>query len=119
MLLTLKRLINMTKKQITPEELRNKKLEFLDLLAEGKLSIGQATKFMRKITGLTQQEYAKRALGIYPRVLMEIEADKGNPTLKTLQKIAKPFGLKVAFIRDERKPTSSNSKKQEVVKNIV
>lgn len=29
---------------------------------------------------------------------MEIERDRGNPTLETLQKIARPFGLKVGFL---------------------
>jgi DNA-binding XRE family transcriptional regulator len=30
---------------------------------------------------------------------MEIEKDRGNPTLETLEKIARPFGLKVGFVR--------------------
>jgi transcriptional regulator with XRE-family HTH domain len=29
---------------------------------------------------------------------MEIERDRGNPTLETLEKIARPFGLKVGFV---------------------
>ena len=48
--------------------------------------------------GLTQTEYAEKVLKIYPRVLMEIEKDRGNPTLATLVKIAKPFGLRVGFV---------------------
>ena len=89
----------MKKKQYSTEELRSKKLELYNALAAGKLTIGQATKAMRKITGLTQPEYAQKVLGIYPRVLMDIEKDKGNPTLETLNKIAKPFGLKVVFAK--------------------
>ena len=46
---------------------------------------------------MTQKDYAEKVLKIYPRVLMEIERDKGNPTLETLQKIASPFGLVVRF----------------------
>jgi DNA-binding phage protein len=30
---------------------------------------------------------------------MEIEKDRGNPTLETLEKVARPFGLKVGFVR--------------------
>jgi len=53
---------------------------------------------MRKITGITQTEFAGKILKIYPRVLMELERDRGNPTLETLEKVAKPFGLKVGVV---------------------
>nr|MBW4056765.1 hypothetical protein [Pseudomonadota bacterium] len=35
------------------------------------------------------------------RTSMDIENDRGNLTLETLQKIAKPFGLKVGFVRTQ------------------
>lgn len=53
---------------------------------------------MRKIAGMTQTAYAEKILKIYPRVLMELERDRGNPTLATLEKVAKPFGLKMGFV---------------------
>lgn len=83
---------------------KEKEALYADLEA-GKLTLGQAARRMRKIVGLTQVEYAERALKIYPRVLMEIERDRGNPTLETLEKIGRAFGLKVGFVR-ERKGTS-------------
>jgi DNA-binding XRE family transcriptional regulator len=46
-------------------------------------------------------EYATKVLKIYPRVLMDLENDRGNPTLETLEKVAKPFRLKVAFVRQK------------------
>lgn len=70
-------------------------------LERGALTLGQATRRMRKIIGVSQAEYATRILKIYPRVLMDIENDRGNPTLETLEKVAKPFGLKVAFVREK------------------
>lgn len=70
-------------------------------LERGVLTLGQATRRMRKIIGVTQAEYATRVLKIYPRVLMDLENDRGNPTLETLEKVAKPFGLKVAFVRQK------------------
>jgi len=63
----------------------------------GRLSLGEATRRMRKIVGMTQPEYA-RLIGIAPRVLMDIERGHGNPRLNTLEKLAKPFGLRVGFI---------------------
>ena len=75
-----------------------KELLFTELAA-GSLTIGQATKRMRMIVGLTQIEYATKVLKIYPRVLMDIEKGRGNPTLETLEKLARPFGLTVGFVR--------------------
>lgn len=88
-------------KQRPPEEIRREKEVLYAAIAGGKLTIGQATRRMRKIVGMTQTEYAEKILKIYPRVLMEIERDRGNPTLETLQKIARPFGLKVGFVVKE------------------
>lgn len=83
----------------TREEARIRKIELYERIQAGQLTIGQATREMRKIIGMTQKEYAEKVLGIFPRVLMDIENDKGNPTLETLQKIAGPLGLKVGFLR--------------------
>jgi DNA-binding XRE family transcriptional regulator len=79
------------------EQRRTRTLALLDALTTGQLTIGQATREMRKITGQTQAKYAK-FLGIYPRVLLEIEHDRGNPTLETLQKIGKAYGLQIGFV---------------------
>ncbi|MBQ0759800.1 MAG: helix-turn-helix domain-containing protein [Gammaproteobacteria bacterium] len=81
-----------------PNNPTEKKLELQRQLADGELSLGQAARKMRKIVGMTQEDYAKNVLHIAPRALMEVERDKGNPTLETLKKIARPFGLEVGFI---------------------
>jgi len=86
-----------TKKR-TSEEIRKEKEALYAEIDQGLLTMGQAVRRMRKIVGMTQTEYAEKILKIYPRVLMEIERDRGNPTLDTLGKIARPFGLKVGFI---------------------
>lgn len=88
----------MRRKQLTREEMRAQKLLLYEKIREGELTIGQATRMMRRITGLTQKEYAEKILGIFPRVLMDLEKDKGNPTLETLEKVAKPFGLIIGFV---------------------
>jgi DNA-binding XRE family transcriptional regulator len=72
---------------------------FFKDLDEGNLSdLFDTIRRMRKITGLTQPEYAK-LIGIAPRVLIDIERGVGNPTLKTLNKIAEPFGLRIGLLR--------------------
>ena len=85
----------------TSEDIRAAKDALYTDLERGALTLGQATRRMRKIIGITQAEYATKVLKIYPRVLMDLENDRGNPTLETLEKVAKPFGLKVAFIRQK------------------
>lgn len=84
------------KKKAHRNELRH---EFYDDLDKGKLKeLPDTILRMRKITGLTQPEYAK-LIGIAPRVLIDLERGIGNPTLKTLEKLAAPFGLRVGLIR--------------------
>lgn len=78
------------------------KQELREALQAGELTLGQATKRMRKIVGMTQEEFAKTVLKITPRILVAIENDRGNPTLATLNKIAKPFGYDVGFVRRDR-----------------
>jgi DNA-binding XRE family transcriptional regulator len=89
---------NMRSRTRTTEEIRAEKEALYADIDAGLLTLGQATRRMRKIVGLTQKEYAEKVLKIYPRVLMEIERDQGNPTLETLNKIAAPFGLRVGFM---------------------
>lgn len=92
----------MRRKQLSREEMRTQKLLLYEKIKAGELTIGQATRAMRMITGLTQKEYAEKVLGIFPRVLMDLEKDRGNPTLETLEKVAKPFGLTVGFVYKDR-----------------
>ncbi len=76
---------------------------FFKDLDEGNLSdLFDTIRRMRKITGLTQPEYAK-LIRIAPRVLIDIERGVGNPTLKTLNKIAEPFGLRIGLLRRNKK----------------
>ena len=80
------------------EELEAKRAELRKALREGRLSIGQTVREMRRLTGLTQKEYAERVDKVFPRVLMEIERGTANPTLETLERLAKPWGWKVGFV---------------------
>lgn len=66
-------------------------------LAAGTLSLGQAVKGMRRLSRLTQPEFAAHR-GISLDALRQIESDRGNPTVATLNKIAQIFGLHVGFV---------------------
>lgn len=90
------------RKNRTPDEISTEKEVFYAEIEAAHLTLGQATRRMRRIVGMNQKEYAEKVLKIYPRVLMEIERDRGNPTLETLEKIAAPFGLTVGFVTKQR-----------------
>lgn len=53
---------------------------------------------MRKLSGLTQPEFAEHRK-VSVRVIREIERGDGNPTVATLNQIGAIFGLEVAFVR--------------------
>jgi len=83
---------------LSSEELEANRAALRQALREGRLSIGQTVREMRRLTGLTQKEYAERVAKVFPRVLMEIERGTANPTLETLERLAKPWGWKVGFV---------------------
>jgi len=70
---------------------------FYASVSTGAMSIGQAVAAMRRISKLTQPEFARHR-GLSVESLRQIEADKGNPTVETLEKIASIFGLQVGFV---------------------
>lgn len=66
-------------------------------IASGSMTTGQAVAALRRISKLTQPEFAKhRNLSV--QSLRLIEADKANPTIDTLNKVAGIFGLQVGFV---------------------
>lgn len=71
-------------------------------VASGTITIGQAVQAMRKISRLTQPEFAKHR-GISVQALRQIESESGNPTVQTLNKVASIFGLQVGFVPIARK----------------
>ncbi|MFD1215897.1 helix-turn-helix domain-containing protein [Microbulbifer celer] len=83
---------------MTAEQAREEKQRLREELAQGTVTLGDAVRRMRKITGMSQKEYARKIVGISPRILAEIEKDTGNPTLETLNKIGRPFGYQVGFV---------------------
>lgn len=85
-------------KRYSSQEMTEMKERLYDDLAGGNIDIRDATRTMRKIIGMTQAEYAKKVVKISPRILSDFERGVGNPTLDTLEKIGRPFGLKVSFL---------------------
>lgn len=71
-------------------------------LAEGTVEIGDAVRRLRvEVTGLHQTQFAKMCK-ISVRTLVHIEHGEGNQTLKSLNAVFRPFGLKMGVVRIRR-----------------
>ena len=65
--------------------------------ADPRLLLGQIVSNAREEMSLSQRELSKRS-GVMQAEISKIEQGKGNPTLLTLQKIAKSLGRTVASL---------------------
>lgn len=58
------------------------------------MKYGELIKERRRILGLTQQGLSDYS-GLSVRIIKSIESEKGNPSLKTMEKIADILGLEL------------------------
>lgn len=73
-------------------------------IVSGDLTIGESVRLMRKLSRLTQPEFAKHR-GISLDSLRAIENGFGNPTTETLNKVVSIFGFQVGLVR-RRSPSA-------------
>lgn len=85
------------KSKPSADEQMERREKFYASIRKGELSIAEAVIAMRKISRLTQPEFAKHR-GISVQALRQIEGGTGNPTVETLNKIASIFTLQVGFV---------------------
>lgn len=85
------------RRPLAPELARAQREAFYQAVQTGQLSVGEAVAAMRKISRLTQEEFAQHR-GISVQALRQIEQGIGNPTVETLNKVASVFGLRVGFV---------------------
>ena len=76
--------------------------DFFQKFGEGQLSIRDATKAMRRISRLTQPEFAKHR-GISLATLRKMETGNSSANIETLNKIGDIFGLEVGFVKKSKK----------------
>lgn len=71
-------------------------------IADGSLQLGEAVKRLR-VEGakMHQSDYAQLCK-ISVRTLIQIEQGEGNPTLKSLNAVFRPFGLQMGVVRRQR-----------------
>lgn len=85
-------------RSLDKEAARQLRTELYAAIERGELSLQQAVTQMRQISRMTQADFAAQR-GVSIKVIKEIEAGNGNPTVQTLNRIGQIFGLEVAFVR--------------------
>jgi DNA-binding XRE family transcriptional regulator len=88
-------------KPVDPAESLKERQALYAALRDGSLSLPDAVKRLRRLSKLTQPEFAAHR-GISVQALRQIESGRGNPTIETLNKIVEVFGLQVGFVPRRR-----------------
>jgi len=79
-------------------------IELQQALMDDNISIGTAVRQLRtKLTGLRQDQFA-RMCRISLNTLQQLEHDQGNPTMRTLNAVFGPFGMRAGIV--PRRPAS-------------
>ncbi|MEH6386699.1 helix-turn-helix domain-containing protein [Pseudomonas profundi] len=83
----------------TTGELRKQLIEeIIQLHTDGELTLGMAIRRLRlEVTGFDQETFAQMC-GMSTRALYQLETDKGNPTLSTVDSILRKFGLRMGLM---------------------
>lgn len=85
--------------KIMTGELRKQLIEeIIQLHTDGELTLGMAIRRLRlEVTGFDQETFAQMC-GMSTRALYQLETDKGNPTLSTVDSILRKFGLRMGLM---------------------
>lgn len=80
-------------------ELRKQLIEeIIQLHTDGELTLGMAIRRLRlEVTGFDQETFAQMCR-MSTRALYQLETDKGNPTLSTIDSILRKFGLRMGLM---------------------
>lgn len=84
-------------RNLSREEVESLRKELVGLVPRASADIPHLLRTMRLIARKSQIEYAKLC-EVSPRVLADIEAGKGSPTVETLEKLLRPFGYRVGIV---------------------
>ncbi|MFJ3482609.1 helix-turn-helix domain-containing protein [Pseudomonas sp. NPDC090202] len=83
---------------VTPEKRRKLIDDIMQQHAMGNETLGTAIRRLRlEVTGFDQDTFAAMC-NLSTKALYQIEKDKGNPTLGTLESILRKFGLRLGLM---------------------
>ena len=89
--------------RLTPEQQRSLRQGFDARARNGELLLADAIREMRRILMMTQAEFG-RAFRLTVRQVSELENGRANPTVETLERLGKPFGMSVGFVPRKATP---------------
>lgn len=84
-----------------PQQLELRKKAVSDVLANPQWSLPQAVRHLKKTMHLTTTELAKLA-GISFRTMQDIEREKSEGTVQTMNRVFGALGLKLGVVRMSR-----------------
>lgn len=83
--------------EISVEERQRRIEDILELNRQGRETLGTAIRRLRvEVTGLDQETFASMCR-MSTKALYQLETDRGNPTLNTLNGILRLFGMTMAL----------------------
>ena len=71
-------------------------MRLYEQIEAGELDVSTAVRTMRRLTGMTQEEYARRVAGVSVNTLKAIEQGRANPRVSTLDRVGEPSGSRWA-----------------------
>jgi transcriptional regulator with XRE-family HTH domain len=90
----------------------SQRLEFFQavqrMLARDDVTIGQALRVLRAAFLRLDRESFSKVAGVSRRELAKIETDQANSTVNTLDRVFRPFGLRVGLVTRDREMTGSD-----------
>lgn len=88
----------MKRRQLSPDEREAKLVAVVRQLLAEEINEGDALRILRRdVLGLSQDAYAK-LVGISRRTLSDLERNRANMTLDTMNRVYRPLGLKVGLL---------------------
>lgn len=88
----------MKRRQLSPDEREAKLVAVVRQLLAEEINEGDALRILRRdVLGLSQDAYAK-LVGISRRTLSDLERNRANITLDTMNRVYRPLGLKVGLL---------------------
>ncbi|MEL3889278.1 helix-turn-helix transcriptional regulator [Ferrovibrio sp. MS7] len=88
-------------KQLSKAERDALRLKLAEQAAQGALHLPETIKTLRAIMGLNQEGFG-RLFKLTRRQVHELEAGTANPTLETLNRLGRPFGLEAGLVPRKR-----------------
>lgn len=83
---------------LTGEQRKQLIEEIIQQHTDGEITLGMAVRRLRlEVTGFDQETFAHMC-GISTRALYQLETDKANPTLRTVESILRKFGLRIGLM---------------------